>query len=1737
MEKLPARERLAKLEELFVKGVKNSRGHALSVETLIDVLVVLYNECNSSTLRREKSVSEFVKLMKPVVASVRNLRLHRDDFETLKIIGRGAFGEVAVVKLKSTDEVFAMKILNKWEMLKRAETACFQEERDVLVFGDKRWITNLHYAFQDDDYLYLVMDYYAGGDLLTLLSKFEDRLPEDMAKSYVAEMVLAVHSLHTLRYVHRDIKPDNILLDQRGHIVLADFGSCLRLLDDGTVQSSVAVGTPDYISPEILRAMEDGHGRYGPECDWWSLGVCMYEMLFGETPFYAESLVETYGKIMNHENQLKFPDDVESSDEARDLILRLITSPEKRIGQNGIQDFVDHPFFVGIDWDHLRDLEAPYIPEVSSPTDTSNFDVDENDFRPNSVPPSSHAAFTGHHLPFVGFTFTKDSVLSDTGVLRATDHIPSSAPADSSVVQSLESRIKSLEKENKELSKKLKETSNNVQFGTVPNEAPGSPAPSQDAELRRLQEENARLRVNIIENTDMEQDLANVKQELEASEAKKNTQVRALEKSNKTLKQDNDDLHRELQDLSDKYKAQTKELRDALSQRKVAMEEFTDINERLADLRSQKQKVARQLRDKEEEMEQLKQKMEVSKQDVRKADKAKRELQSYLEEAQAEASREKKLRERAELFSKELSQELEGLQQRSIGRSSSSSSLDLSQEVSRLKTEIDRRDLLFDEQLAELEKAHHGEIDVLTQKLHETEISRQSLQEQLTALEQRLATMQTELRQESQEAQETLRIKYEQEKKKLHEQQRELMEKLSKERTQLEDELQELQDKKDSVAQWEAQISEIIQWVGDEKDARGYLQALATKMTEELEALKMTGGHVEKTWKNRRSQRLDKMELLNLQSSLQSEIQAKQSIQDELRANKAMLNDVERELRENKKSNKDKDEEISKLKAELKSMKNRLDTNDRSDSQSSFYRFLFNEAARLEDSPSSEDDARSRTSEEDHSERGSSLHSPASSHSSGLDREIGGESRFNTSSSSSGKPSGQRKHRFTVRNFNAPVKCNHCTSLMIGLQRQGTVCEECAYACHVFCQEKAPLTCPVPPDQIKRPIGIDPTKGVGTAYEGYVRIPKPGGIRKGWMRQFVVVCDYKLMLYDTNPDRGNLVGVVLNQVLDMRDEEFSVDPVFESDVIHANKKDIACIFRVTCSLLAPPGGKYHVLMLADSEQDKNRWVGALNELLKLLRKNKLPDKSVYRPKEIYDQSFPILQKLLCAAILNREKILLGTEEGLILVDIPRDNVIKIGERKSVSQVEVVPDEQLIITISGKQKNIRLTPMAALNNENIECVKIVDSKGCSMFCYGAVRQGTTSCLCVAVKRQIIVYELNRTKQRHRRVKEILCPGTVQYIEMFSERLCVGYPSSFALYSVQGEGPPVALINVDDDSLHFILQTPVDALLAVELSQKEYLLVFSSLGVFVDCNGKRSRELELMWPSPPQYVSYNSPYLTVWTENVGFVYEVKTGEWLQSMPLKRVKPLYRDGSIGLSSLPDTSNLIYFRNIFQEDDQVAVPESASKSSSLLRGKRRFSFKTQVDAQAQRILELRKSKQISGPSNFSHVAHMGPGEGMGIIQDTRGGTAERRSRIISGPTNFNHVAHIGPEVDPKSFIDLELAQAQQQKEREEEEKIQRARNAALFAPPPSGFVPGARGVDIIRRPPSGSSTTDHVNGSGQGGGHASLARQSSLVDNLQDMTVTSLQDRPSIHQNPEIVSMDGSTDSSSYHGDDGHY
>ncbi|XP_073789548.1 rho-associated protein kinase 2-like isoform X1 [Danio rerio] len=182
-------------------------------------------------------------------------------------------------------------------------------------------------AFQDEKYLYLVMEFMPGGDLVTLTSNYD--IPEEWAQFYTAEVVLALDAIHSLGFIHRDIKPDNMLLDRNGHLKLADFGTCTKMDSTGLVSCDAAVGTPDYISPEVLMS-QGGTGYYGRECDWWSVGVFIYELLVGVTPFHSESLVGTYGKIMDHKNSLTFPDDIEMSKDAKDLICAFLSSSELR---------------------------------------------------------------------------------------------------------------------------------------------------------------------------------------------------------------------------------------------------------------------------------------------------------------------------------------------------------------------------------------------------------------------------------------------------------------------------------------------------------------------------------------------------------------------------------------------------------------------------------------------------------------------------------------------------------------------------------------------------------------------------------------------------------------------------------------------------------------------------------------------------------------------------------------------------------------------------------------------------------------------------------------------------------------------------------------------------------------------------------------------------------------------------------------------------------------------------------------------------------------------------------------------------------------------------------------------------------------------------------------------------------------------------------------------------------------
>eukprot|EP00072_Mus_musculus_P073871 XP_017175634.1 PREDICTED: serine/threonine-protein kinase MRCK alpha isoform X22 [Mus musculus] len=1504
--------RLRQLEQFILDGPAQTNGQCFSVETLLDILICLYDECNNSPLRREKNILEYLEWAKPFTSKVKQMRLHREDFEILKVIGRGAFGEVAVVKLKNADKVFAMKILNKWEMLKRAETACFREERDVLVNGDSKWITTLHYAFQDDNNLYLVMDYYVGGDLLTLLSKFEDRLPEEMARFYLAEMVIAIDSVHQLHYVHRDIKPDNILMDMNGHIRLADFGSCLKLMEDGTVQSSVAVGTPDYISPEILQAMEDGKGRYGPECDWWSLGVCMYEMLYGETPFYAESLVETYGKIMNHKERFQFPAQVtDVSENAKDLIRRLICSREHRLGQNGIEDFKKHPFFSGIDWDNIRNCEAPYIPEVSSPTDTSNFDVDDDCLKNSeTMPPPTHTAFSGHHLPFVGFTYTSSCVLSDRSCLRVTAG-PTSLDLDVSVQRTLdnnlateayERRIKRLEQEKLELTRKLQESTQTVQalqYSTVD----GPLTASKDLEIKSLKEEIEKLRKQVAEVNHLEQQLEeanSVRRELDDAFR----QIKASEKQIKTLQQEREELNK---------------------------------------------------------------------------------LEVHTEALIAEASKDKKLREQSEHYSKQLENELEGLKQKQISYSPGICSIEHQQEITKLKTDLEKKSIFYEEEISKREGIHASEIKNLKKELHDSEGQQLALNKEILVLKDKLEKTRRESQSEREEFENEFKQQYEREKVLLTEENKKLTseldkltslyESLSLRNQHLEEEVKDLADKKESVAHWEAQITEIIQWVSDEKDARGYLQALASKMTEELEALRNSSLGTRATdmpWKMRRFAKLDMSARLELQSALDAEIRAKQAIQEELNKVKASNILTECKLKDSEKKNLELLSEIEQLIKDTEELRSEKASKGR----------------RIADC------------------------APLPAHTPTL--------RKKGCPASTGFPPKRKTHQFFVKSFTAPTKCHQCTSLMVGLIRQGCSCEVCGFSCHITCVNKAPTVCPVPPEQTKGPLGIDPQKGVGTAYEGHVRIPKPAGVKKGWQRALAVVCDFKLFLYDIAEGKASQPTSVISQVIDMRDEEFSVSSVLASDVIHASRKDIPCIFRVTASQLSAPSNKCSILMLADSENERSKWVGVLSELHKILKKNKFRDRSVYVPKEAYDSTLPLIKTTQAAAIIDHERIALGNEEGLFVVHVTKDEIVRVGDNKKIHQIELIPSDQLVAVISGRNRHVRLFPMSALDGRETDFYKLAETKGCQTIAAGKVRHGALSCLCVAMKRQVLCYELFQSKTRHRKFKEIQVPCNVQWMAIFSEHLCVGFQSGFLRYPLNGEGGPCNMLHSNDHTLSFISHQPMDALCAVEISNKEYLLCFNSIGIYTDCQGRRSRQQELMWPANPSSCCYNAPYLSVYSENAVDIFDVNSMEWIQTLPLKKVRPLNTEGSLNLLGL-ETIRLIYFKNKMAEGDELVVPETSDNSRKQMvrniNNKRRYSFRVPEEERMQQRREMlrdpeMRNKLISNPTNFNHIAHMGPGDGIQILKDLPMNPRPQESRtVFSGSVSIPSITKSRPE------------------------------------------------------------------------------------------------------------------------------
>ncbi|XP_054105949.1 microtubule-associated serine/threonine-protein kinase 3 isoform X16 [Callithrix jacchus] len=311
------------------------------------------------------------------------------DFETIKLISNGAYGAVYLVRHRDTRQRFAIKKINKQNLMLRNQIQQVFVERDILTFAENPFVVSMFCSFETRRHLCMVMEYVEGGDCATLLKNMGP-LPVDMARMYFAETVLALEYLHNYGIVHRDLKPDNLLITSLGHIKLTDFGlskiglmSMATNLYEGHIEKDArefidkqVCGTPEYIAPEVI--FRQG---YGKPVDWWAMGVVLYEFLVGCVPFFGDTPEELFGQVVSDE--IMWPDGDEALPaDAQDLITRLLRqSPLDRLGTGGTHEVKQHPFFLGLDWAGLLRHKAEFVPQLEAEDDTSYFDTRSERYR------------------------------------------------------------------------------------------------------------------------------------------------------------------------------------------------------------------------------------------------------------------------------------------------------------------------------------------------------------------------------------------------------------------------------------------------------------------------------------------------------------------------------------------------------------------------------------------------------------------------------------------------------------------------------------------------------------------------------------------------------------------------------------------------------------------------------------------------------------------------------------------------------------------------------------------------------------------------------------------------------------------------------------------------------------------------------------------------------------------------------------------------------------------------------------------------------------------------------------------------------------------------------------------------------------------------------------------------------------------------------------------------------------
>jgi len=392
-----------------------------------------FEHSTQTRVRRQSSVVSNLQVSDSA-SYMSDYRVAATDFELLKVIGKGAYGRVLQVRDRTTENVYAMKVLQKGHILQKNNLDYVREERNILSQADHPFVVTLMCAFQTEDKLFLVMEYVAGGELFSHLLN-EGIFNESQTRFYASEMILALEYLHQNGIIHRDLKPENVLLDAAGHIRITDFG--LAKVDRENLKNARTLcGTDLYMAPEMISGTSAG---YGKAVDFWSLGVITFEMLTGDTPFYAKETKRLYRMILT--SKPRYPSWLTSG--CVNLLKGLLNrNVEQRLGAaestmfkvRGVQELKDHVFFKGLNWNDLADLKVkpPIVPfsEGADQEDTFNFSSKFTELDPSAVDADEEKRFAAHlenakEEDFKGFSFTRGSYLSAAIKNLKLDQTPS----------------------------------------------------------------------------------------------------------------------------------------------------------------------------------------------------------------------------------------------------------------------------------------------------------------------------------------------------------------------------------------------------------------------------------------------------------------------------------------------------------------------------------------------------------------------------------------------------------------------------------------------------------------------------------------------------------------------------------------------------------------------------------------------------------------------------------------------------------------------------------------------------------------------------------------------------------------------------------------------------------------------------------------------------------------------------------------------------------------------------------------------------------------------------------------------------------------------------------------------------------------------------------------------------------------------------------------------------------------